>query len=56
MASGDYFRYDTVALAWECLTAIVAGTPPTPRMAFGFASADGKLYVHGGYDDMYGKY
>ena len=46
----DLHVYDPVAMTWENLTIVVNGTPPSPRGKHGFASAGGKLYVHGGQD------
>ena len=35
-------------MAWTNLSATASGAPPSPRDSHGFASAGGKLYVHGG--------
>ena len=42
--------YDPAAMAWTDLSAASSGTPPSARSGGGFASAGGKLYVHGGFD------
>ena len=47
----DLHVYDPVAMTWEEISVVVYGTPPSPRGKHGFASAGGKLYVHGGQDD-----
>ena len=46
----DLFLYDPATLAWTDLSALSSGDPPSPRAGHGFASAGGKLYVHGGID------
>ena len=47
-ARGDMHVYDPVAMAWTDLSSPLAGTPPSPRLAHGFATAADKLYVHAG--------
>ena len=44
----DLHVYDPVAMAWTDLSIPLAGTPPSPRLAHGFATAADKLYVHAG--------
>ena len=46
----DLHVYDPAAMAWTDLSAASSGTPPSARSGGGFASAGGKLYVHGGFD------
>ena len=50
---GSLYVYDLVATAWTDLSEQVHGIAPTARMFHGFSSADGMLYVHGGYDELY---
>ena len=45
---GDLHAFDLGTGAWADLSAAASGTPPSPRAFHGFASAGGKLYVHGG--------
>ena len=47
---GDLQVYDPVAMAWTDLSAAASGTPPSPRCFHGFTAAEGRLYVHGGWD------
>jgi len=46
----DLHAFDPIAVAWTDLTEGVHGIPPQARVSHGFASAGGKLYVHGGYN------
>ena len=46
----DLHVYDPVAMGWMDFSATVSGNPPSPRIAHGFTSVGGKLYVHGGWD------
>lgn len=41
--------FDPSSMAWTNLSTDVLGPQPSPRSGHGFASAAGKLYVHGGY-------
>ena len=45
---GDLHAFDLGTGAWADLSAAASVTPPSPRAFHGFASAGGKLYVHGG--------
>ena len=45
---GSLHVYDRIAMTWTDLSASVYGITPTARYTHGFASADGKLFVHGG--------
>ena len=47
---GDLLVYDPVAMAWTDLSAAASGTAPSPRCFHGFTAAQGRLYVHGGWD------
>ena len=47
---GDLHVFDLAALAWTDLTEAAGGARPSPRAGHGFAAANGKLYVFGGYD------
>ena len=49
----DLYVLDPVAMAWTNLSDAASGTPPPARYLHGFASAGGKLYVHGGIDAHY---
>jgi len=40
---------DLVHTAWKDLSGAILGTAPSPRLAHGFAMAEDKLYVHGGW-------
>jgi hypothetical protein len=43
--------YDPVSMTWFDLSNLaVAGIPPSARYGHGFTCAEGKLYVHGGFD------
>ena len=44
--------YDPGAMAWTNLSAASHGTPPSPRAYHGFTAAAGRLYVHGGANDI----
>ncbi len=44
----DLRVFDPATMAWTELSAATSGTPPSARSCFGFTSAGGKLYVHGG--------
>ena len=44
----DLHEYDPATWAWEDLSAATSGAPPSVGGWHGFASAGGKLYVHGG--------
>jgi hypothetical protein len=46
------FVFDPVELAWSDISNKAIGDAPAPRKDFGFASADGKLFVHGGYNPL----
>ena len=50
---GDLYSFDIMAKVWTNLSAPAGGAVPTARESHGFASADGKLYVHGGLDASY---
>ena len=41
---------DLATKTWSDLTNFAAGPRPSPRYGHGFASADNKLFVFGGYD------
>ena len=45
---GDLHAYDPLQRSWADFSAVV-GVVPAPRYCHGFASAAGKLYVHGGF-------
>jgi N-acetylneuraminic acid mutarotase len=45
----DLRCFNPVTLVWTDLSMTVGGTPPQARISHGFTSAGGKLYVHGGY-------
>jgi hypothetical protein len=45
----DLHVYDPSSKSWNDLSASSSGTPPSSRIDFGFTSAGGKLYVHGGW-------
>ena len=47
---GDLQVYDPVAMAWTDLSAAASGTAPSPRFFHCFTAAQGRLYVHGGWD------
>ena len=47
----DLHVYDPASTTWLNLSSHALGTPPSAREGHGFASAEGKLYVHGGYDE-----
>ena len=51
---GDLHVYDPGAAAWADLSSPASGGPPFARAYHGFASAEGRLYVHGG-RDMFGE-
>jgi hypothetical protein len=42
--------FDPVKLAWSDISDKISGVAPPPRRGQGFASAGGKLFVHGGYN------
>ena len=44
----DFHVYSPAYMTWFDLSSHAYGTPPTARAGHGFASAGGKLYVHGG--------
>ena len=44
----DLHVYDPATKSWTDLSNPASGIPPSPRDSHGFASAAGKLYVHGG--------
>ena len=44
----DFHSFDPAARVWTDLSGAVQGTPPTASYSHGFASAGGRLYVHGG--------
>ena len=44
----DLYAYDPTSMSWSNLSATASGAPPSPRDSHGFASAGGRLYVHGG--------
>ena len=46
---GDLHAFDPIAKVWTNLSDAASGIPPTARDSHGFTSADGQLYVHGGY-------
>ncbi len=48
----DLHVYDSHSMTWFNLSGHIIGTPPTARWAHGFTSSGGKLYVHGGNDDL----
>jgi hypothetical protein len=49
--ANDLYSFDPAISAWTLLSvAVTAGNAlPTARAGHGFASAGGKLYVHGGF-------
>jgi hypothetical protein len=48
-AFADLHSFDPASMAWTLLSpAAGSGQPPYARFGHGFASAGGKLYVHGG--------
>jgi hypothetical protein len=46
----DLFVFDPTTLTWTELTGSIKGEPPSARMNHAFASAGGRLYIHGGYN------
>ncbi len=48
----DFHAFDLESMTWFNLTKYVIGTAPTARLAHGFTSSGGKLYVHGGNNDL----
>ncbi len=56
MPQPDYllglFVFDPVKLAWSDISINTKGVAPSARKDFGFASAGGKLFVHGGYSPL----
>jgi hypothetical protein len=46
------FVFDPVELSWNDISTKISGIAPSPRSDFGFASAAGKLFVHGGYNPL----
>jgi hypothetical protein len=48
----DFHAFDLESMTWFNLTKYVIGTAPTARWAYGFTSSGGKLYVHGGNNDL----
>ena len=46
---GDLLRLDPESLEWTNLTSVAGGSPPSPRSYHGFAQADGRLFVLGGW-------
>ena len=44
----DLFVLNLTRLAWRKISSLTADKHPSPRQNFGFASLEGKLYVHGG--------
>ena len=49
---GDLHSFDPITMTWHELSTGVSGLPPAARFEHGFASAAGKLYVHGGITDL----
>jgi hypothetical protein len=48
---GDMHSFDPVDMTWTLLSATEDSIQPSARAKHGFASAGGKLYVHGGFAD-----
>jgi N-acetylneuraminic acid mutarotase len=48
------FVFDPVELSWNDISNKTSGIAPSLRCDFGFASAAGKLFVHGGYNPLAG--
>lgn len=48
----DLQMYSLEDISWTRLSDVAEGNPPVPRYAFGFASAAGKIYAHGGHGDL----
>ncbi len=46
---GDLHSYDIAAHKWTDLSNISNGVSPSPRWGHGFATAGGRLYLHGGW-------
>ncbi len=46
------FVFDPVELSWNDISNKTSGIAPSLRCDFGFASAAGKLFVHGGYNPL----
>ena len=44
----DLYKLDLSTMTW--MNVSTSGTSPSPRVFHGFASANGKLYVFGGFD------
>jgi hypothetical protein len=53
--NNDLHAYDPDSMTWYDLSTCAFGTPPSARWGHGFASVGGKLYVHGGINDVFGK-
>jgi hypothetical protein len=49
--SSDLFVFDLATLKWNNMNFDIAGDPPFPRHHHGFSSANGILYVFGGWSD-----
>jgi hypothetical protein len=45
----DLHSFDPVDMTWTLLSAAEDSTRPSARAKHGFASAGGRLYVHGGF-------
>jgi hypothetical protein len=47
----DLFVLNLATLTWNNMNSDIDGTPPFPRHHHGFSSANGLLYVFGGWSD-----
>ena len=45
---GDLNVYNPDSMSWTSVASVLSGTSPLPTFGHGFASVQGKLYVHGG--------
>ena len=52
----DLYSFDPATMAWTLVLAAADSDRPSARDDHGFASAEGKLYVHGGYDKTFSEW
>ena len=45
----DFFEFDPAGMLWRDLSGQVQGVAPMSRAAHGVASANGKVFIFGGY-------
>ena len=48
-SSRELFEYDPVSRRWTNLTSVMGGAAPVARFGHSFTSANGKLFLHGGW-------